>query len=379
MYARYFQRRRLLFNSKNIRTGDELRLFTVGPVACYPEVLNSMSMQMISHRSKEYREIHYDTVDRLKEFIETDNPIYLFTSTGTGFMEASVLNCVKKKMLVCINGSFGKRFADVALAHGRKIVTITPPLGEPILPEELDKSLSDNPDVEAVAITHNETSVGLINDLKALTEQARTHGKLVFVDAVSSMGGTTLKTDEWGIDICFSSSQKCFGVPPGLGIGSVSKEALGKSKGMNGKGWYYDLCVWQKYHREGRGTPMTSAIPQIAGLNAALKMIEVSGGKQWYFDLYQKRNDEIRKGIEKLGLSIFPKHGYESPTVSCVNAPLSSSGPKLYESMRGKGFELAQGYGALKEQTFRIGNMGFIRNKDIKEMLNALGEVLMSS
>jgi aspartate aminotransferase-like enzyme len=89
MYARYFQRRRLLFNSKNIRTGDELRLFTVGPVACYPEVLNSMSMQMISHRSKEYREIHYDTVDRLKEFIETDNPIYLFTSTGTGFMEAS--------------------------------------------------------------------------------------------------------------------------------------------------------------------------------------------------------------------------------------------------------------------------------------------------
>ncbi len=349
-----------------------MKLFTVGPVACYPEVLKAMSKQMISHRSEEYLKIHYDTVTKIREFIETDNPIYLFTSAGTGFMEASVLNCVKEKMLICVNGSFGKRFADVALAHGRKIVKIAPPLGEPISPEVLDETLYENSDIEAVALTHNETSVGLINNLKTLTEVVKKHGKLTFVDAVSSMGGTELKTDEWGIDICFSSSQKCFGVPPGLAIGSVSNEALEKSKKMSGKGWYYDLCIWQRYHEEGRGTPMTSAIPQINGLKSALEMIEENGGKNWYFNLYKKRNNKIIRGIEKLGLSTFPKQGYESPTVSCINAPVGSSGPEFYNKMRGQGFELAQGYGELREKTFRVGNMGFIKDEDLGDMLEAM-------
>ncbi|MBE0633065.1 alanine--glyoxylate aminotransferase family protein [Candidatus Bathyarchaeota archaeon] len=353
-----------------------MKLFTVGPVACYPEVLETMGMQMMSHRSKEYQKIHYETVEQLQKFLETDYPVFLFSSTGTGFMEAAIRNCVRKKMIVCVNGSFGERFAEVGMANGREVVSITTELGEPVQPEMIEAAIEAEPDVEAVAITHNETSTGLINDLPKLTEVCRKYDKLIFVDAVSSMGGTELKVDEWGIDICFSSSQKCFGVPPGIGIGSVSKRALDISEGMPNKGYYFDLKVWEEDHAKGRGTPVTSTIPQIAGLNTSLKMVEKMGGKQAYFNLYKKRNTAIRQGVKKLGMDTYPMKGYESPTVSCISAPEGMSGPDVYNGVRKLGFELAQGYGKLKDTTFRIGNMGWIPEEYISEMLEALGKVV---
>ena len=353
-----------------------MKLFTVGPVACYPQVLKAMGEQMYSHRSKEYTNLHYDTVERLQNFLETKNSIYLFSSTGTGFMEAAARNCVKEKLLVCVNGSFGKRFADVALANGKKAVILEPELGFPLSAEMIKEKLETDSSIEAVAITHNETSVGLLNPLKELTKVVKDYGKLIFVDAVSSMGGTDIKVDDWGIDICFSSSQKCFGVPPGLGVGSVSQRALEVSKTAMNKGWYFDLEIWEKYNKDGKGTPMTSAIPQVAGLNAAMKSIDEEGGKHSYFNIYKKRNTAIRKGIAEHSLSTYPREGYESPTVNCINAPDGVPGPDVYEAMRRKGYEIAKGYGALKDVTFRIGNMGYIEEDSIDEMLETLGNVV---
>ncbi len=355
---------------------QKLKLFTVGPVACYPEVLEAMGMQMVSHRSEEYKNLHVETVELLQRFLGTENEVFLFSSTGSGFMEASVRNCVNKKMLCCICGSFGKRYAEVATANGKQVETLKVPLGEPMLPDLLDQKLSEIPDVEAVSITHNETSVGLLNPLAKLAEVVKSHGKLLLVDAVSSMGGTEIKVDRWGLDVCFSSSQKCFGVPPGLGVGSVSADALKKSETAENKGWYFDFKVWEK-HQKKKGTPMTSVIPQIAGLNTILGMIEEKGGKEWFFDLYAERNRRIREGVQKLGLTMFPKSGYESPTVNCVNAPADVDGVAVYERMREEGFELAKGYGSVQNATFRIGNMGYIESEDIDSMLDALGSVLV--
>jgi len=352
-----------------------MKLFTVGPVACYPEVLDEMKRQMFSHRSEEYKKLHRETVEMLQSFLETKNQVFLFSSTGTGFMEASVRNCVEKKMLCCVNGSFGKRFAEVAVSNGKIAETIEPPLGEPVTPALLDENLSKCPDVEAVAITHNETSVGLINPLQELAEVVKKHGKLLFVDAVSSMGGTEIKVDEWGLDVCFAGSQKCFGVPPGLSMGSVSEETLRKSEVAENKGWYFDFKLWEEY-QETAGTPVTSVIPQIAGLNRILKLLDSWGGREKYFALYAERNRRIREGIQKLGLTLFPKKGYESPTVTCINATGNKSGLEIYQKMREKGFELAKGYGNIRNTTFRIGNMGYIKFEDIKSMLEALGEVL---
>jgi aspartate aminotransferase-like enzyme len=337
-----------------------------------------MGHQMYSHRSKEYFTLHYETIKLLQDFISTKNEIFLFSSTGTGFMEASVRNCVRKKMLCCVNGSFGERFAEVAESNGVTVERLQPPPGTPVMPSDLEEVLGKHPDLEAVAITHNETSLGLINPLEGLALTAKKHGKLVFVDAVSSMGGTEIKVDDWRIDVCFSSSQKCFGVPPGLGMGSVSNEALTLSAAAKNKGWYFDFKVWEEDQKKGRGTPVTPAIPQIAGLNTALKMIERNGGKKWYYDLYKERNQKIRRGIEKHGLSTFPKRGYESPTVNCIKTPEGVEGGIIYQKMRNKGFELAEGYGPMKKKTFRIGNMGYIEMEDIDHMLTSLGEILNS-
>lgn len=353
-----------------------MRLFTVGPVACYPQVLEAMGMQMYSHRSKEYLELHYEVVRKLQEFLGTESPVFLFSSTGSGFMEACVRNCVRERMLVCVNGSFGKRFAEVGRANGREVVVLESELGAPTLPEDLEEALEEEPEVEAVAITHNETSTGLLNDLPALTRVCRDFGVLVFVDAVSSMGGVEIRVDEWGIDVCFSSSQKCFGVPPGLGIGSVGSRALEASENMDEKGWYFDFKLWERYHERGRGTPMTSVIPQVAGLGAALGLVEEMGGPHSYYRLYKRRNQAIREGLAELGLKLFPRPGFESPTVSCVEAPPGFTGPEVYERMRGEGYELAQGYGSLRETTFRIGNMGWIPEEYIEGMLEALGRVV---
>jgi aspartate aminotransferase-like enzyme len=192
------------------------------------------------------------------------------------------------------------------------------------------------------------------------------------------MGGTEIKVDRWGLDVCFASSQKCFGVPPGLAVGSVSKEALTKSALMKNKGWYFDFKLWERYHKND-GTPMTSVIPQISGLSQILKVIEGLGGKEEFFKLYLKRSRGIREGVMRLGLSIFPQKGYESPTVSCVNTPGNLRGPEVYDRMRDKGFELAKGYGDVSESTFRIGNMGYIELNDIDLMLQSLHEVLIES
>ncbi len=353
-----------------------MKLFTVGPVACRPEVLEEMRRQMFSHRSEEYRALHKETVEGLQRFLETENQVFLFPSSGSGVMEATVRNCVERRMLCCVNGAFGKRYAEVGESNGKIVERLEVDLGKPITAKALDKKLSSIPGVEAVTITYNETSVGLLNPLPELAKVVKDRGKLLFVDAVSAMGGVNLKVDEWGIDVCFASSQKCFGIPPGLAIASVSEEALRRSERARDKGWYFDFKLYEKYQQKEWSTHMTPSIPQISGLRKELEIIEAEGGKQKRFELYSERMQKIKKGVEALGLSLFPKPGCESPTVVCVNAPKGRSGLEVYERMRGRGFELAKGYGALKERTFRIGNMGFIRLEDVDEMLRALGEIL---
>jgi aspartate aminotransferase-like enzyme len=331
---------------------------------------------MFSHRSEEYRELHRETVERLQRFLETKNQVFLFPSSGSGVMEGTVRNCVERKFLCCINGVFGKRYAQVGEANGREVVKLETELGEPTTSELLDRALRENLDVEAVAITYNETSTGLLNPLPELARVVKEHGKLLFVDAVSAMGGVELKVDDWGIDVCFSSSQKCFGIPPGLAMASFSGEALERSDKARDKGWYFDFKLYEEYQRREWSTHMTPPVPQIAALRKELEIIEREGGKSKRLELYRERSRRIKKGVENLGLDLFPKAGYESPTVTCINAPEGVSGLEIYEKMRGKGFELAKGYGPLRERTFRIGNMGYIRFEDIDQMLQALGEVL---
>jgi len=358
-----------------------LRLFTAGPVACFPEVLEVMKLQMLSHRSAEYRELHRDTVKRLAEFLETKkSTVLLIPSSGTGFMEASVRNAIPHggKVLVTIIGEFGHRYKEAVERNGRIPVVLEKPLGKPVLPEELDEALKKNPDVEAVTITYNETSTGVLNPLRELAKVAKERGKLVFVDAVSAMGAAEIKVDEWGLDFVFASSQKAFGVPPGLAMAAISEEVFERAKKIPERGLYFDLLEIREYLYGQWSTPTTPPIPQVAGLNAALRIIEKMGGKEAWLKMYAERAERIRRGVLELGLKLFAEPGYYSPTITVVYNPPGVKGPVIYEEMRKRGIEIARGYGAVKDITFRIGHMGYITDEDIKVLFETLREVLIS-
>jgi len=358
-----------------------LKLFTAGPVACFPEVLEAMRMQMVSHRSREYQEIHRDTVLRLKAFLEAEKSVVLLIpSSGTGFMEASIRNAVspRGKVLVTIIGEFGNRYREVVERNGRIPVVLEKPLGKPVLPEELDDALKKNPDVEAVTITHNETSTGVLNPLRELAKVAKERDKLVFVDAVSSMGAADIRVDEWKLDLVFTSSQKAFGIPPGLAMAAVSEEVFERAKKIPERGLYFDLLEIREFLEKQWSTPTTPPIPQIIGLNVILRVIERMGGKGVWLKMYAERAEKIRRGVLELGLQLFAEPGYYSPTITVVYNPPGVKGPVIYEEMRKHGIEIAKGYGRVKDVTFRIGHMGYITDRDIEELFKTLREVLVS-
>ncbi|MEM4557987.1 MAG: alanine--glyoxylate aminotransferase family protein [Desulfurococcaceae archaeon] len=358
-----------------------LKLFTAGPVACFPEVLEIMKVQMLSHRSAEYRSLHRDTVERLAEFLEArKSTVLLIPASGTGFMEASIRNAVspKGKVLVTIIGEFGNRYKEAVERNGRVPIVLEKPLGKPVLPEELDDALKKNPDVEAVTITYNETSTGVLNPLRELAKVAKERDKLVFVDAVSAMGAAEIKVDEWGLDLVFASSQKAFGLPPGLAMAAVSERVFEVAKKIPDRGLYFDLLEIREFLQREWSTPTTPPIPQIAALNVVLRIIERMGGKEAWLRMYEERAEKIRKGVLDLGLQLFAEPGYYSPTITVVYNPPGIRGPVIYEEMKKRGIEIARGYGKVRDITFRIGHMGYITDEDIDLLFSNLREVLIS-
>jgi aspartate aminotransferase-like enzyme len=355
------------------------KLFTAGPVACFPEVLAIMNVQMFSHRSKEYKTIHMDTVKRLTHLVDAEKgEVLLFPNSGTGIMELCIRNSIPRgeKVLVTSIGAFGSRFNQVVESNGRKSVLLEYEPGKAVHPEDLDAALHKNPDVKAVTITHNETSSGVLNPLPDLAKVVKEHEKLLFVDAVSAMGGTDIQANTWGIDVVFSSSQKAFGVPPGVALGAFSEAFLERAQNTEEKGWYFDVLKYVKYQNEKQGTPSTPPMPQIFGFNVALRILEQMGGKEKWFNMYKQRSEMIQKRITEMGLCTLAEKGYESPTITAVLTPDGVTGTQVYEAMRERNIELAKGYGTVKEKTFRIGNMGYIPFEDIEEMLENLSEVM---
>lgn len=354
-----------------------MRLFTAGPVACFPWVLEEMDRQMFSHRSPEYQEIHRETVDLLKWFLRTNDYVVLVPSSGTGLMEASIRNGVGRGgcVLVTVIGAFGERYGEVVESNGRKVKKIVFKLGEPVDPYILDRFLSENPDIEAVTITHNETSTGVLNNLEDICKVVKKYDVMLFVDAVSSMGAADIDLNRHNIDFIFSSSQKAFGVPPGLAFGAFTKRFLDKAYEIGERGWYFDIPMIVDYLEEKRSTPSTPPIPQVLGLRATLRKIRELGRGKW-FGMYGERARLIRERIYDLGLSIVAREGFESPTITAVYTPEGIRGDDVYFGLRKRGVEIAKGYGPLKETTFRIGHMGHITDEDIEVLFRELRGIL---
>jgi aspartate aminotransferase-like enzyme len=352
---------------------DFPKLFTVGPVYVRDEVRQEMSRQMFSHRSSDYVNLHSGLIPKIQKLLQTKNGVFFYGSSATGVWESAARNCVEKKALSCVNGTFSGRWADVIEANGKEVERLKKPLGQAILPEELDTALSAS-DADSVSIVHNETSSGVMNPLKELLKVCKEHDVLSMVDVVSSVGGAEVDVDKWGIDVCLFSVQKCLGVPPGLACASASQRALERSEKAKNKGYYFDMKVLQEYNKKNN-YPSTPPIPQMFALSKSLDLIFEEGLRNVW-----KRHKEVsdfvkRRCVGDLGFKLFPDPKYASQTLSCIDT-CGKSSPEILKKMKEKGYIIASGYGPLKETTFRVGNMGNVYKGDVEEMLEVLKGVL---
>jgi len=348
-----------------------------GPTPCPEQVLRALSRQMINHRGDEFKEILLRVTQRLKEFFQTKGDMLILTSSGTGGLEAAVVNTLSpgEKVLGICGGVFGERFASIAERFGADVRRLNFPWGQPADPEAIAQALDSDPGIKAVLVTHNETSTGLTNDLASIAKVVKERGKLLLVDAISSLGCIELQSDAWGCDVVVTGSQKGWMVPPGLAFVSLSQEAWEANRKAQMPRFYWDFSVAKKYLEIGQ-TPWTPAISVFYALDVSLDLI-AQEGLQNVFARHARVGRKAREGVKELGLSLFAEESHASNTVTAVNLPGGIDGRELLRKMREEhGVVLAGGQQELAGKIFRIGHLGWVQEGDIEKVLEKLRLVL---
>ncbi|MGD8822331.1 MAG: alanine--glyoxylate aminotransferase family protein [Anaerolineales bacterium] len=348
------------------------KLFIPGPTNVDSDILAAQARPMIGHRGQVFTALMATVQPMLQQVLGTQFPVFISTSSGTGLQEAAVRNTVGRRLLSCICGAFGQRWYEVALANGLPADPLEAEWGQPNTPESVAKQL-ERGDYDTLAVVHNETSTGVENPVAEIVRAARRVNPdiVVLVDAVSSAGGVEIQTDAWGLDVILTSSQKCFALPPGLAFAAVSQRALDRAGMIKNRGWYFDFLQFEKYHQRNM-TPSTPAISLIYALNAQLeKMLDegLPARFQRHLQLAQRTRDWAEANFE-----CFAAAGYRSKTVTTiVNTPAMDIGD-VNRFLAERGMVLANGYGPLKNKTFRIGHMGQTTSPELEDLLTALDE-----
>jgi len=349
------------------------KLFIPGPVEVKEDILKEMSHWMIGHRTKDYMELHSQVIPKLKKMLFTENEVYLGTHSSTGWMEAAVRNTGLKKVLSCVCGAFSKRWHQITLSCGIDADKYEVPWGHGFSPEEIDKRLSTG-EYDAITVVHNETSTGVMNKLEEIAEVMKKYPDVSFlVDAVSSMTAVKIETDKLGVDVLLAGVQKAFALPPGLAVASVSKKALEKSEKSKNKGYYFDFQVFQKYQKKNQ-TPSTPTISHIFALNKQMdKFFEE--GLENRFNRHKKMGDRVR-GWAKEHFALYAQPGFESQSLTTINNTKGISVADLNKKLAEKSMMISNGYGDIKEKTFRIAHMGDLAIEDINELLTIIDGIL---
>ncbi len=356
--------------------GSELKLFTPGPVKVPDRVLNALALPNDTHRSTFYREMHQIATEGLQKVLFTKNECLIFTSSATGIMEACVRNLIKddEKALFLSIGDFGDRWFKAGLANGKDCVKESVEWGKAITPEFAQEVLSKDK-YSVVFMQSNETSTGVYNPINEVIPIIKDYGALTCVDGTSSMCGVKAEVDKIGIDVFLASVQKCFALPPGLAVASVSEEAFKKAEQVKNRGIYFDFLELLKKHK-GNETPTTPPIPQIRGLVVQLDYILNQEGVEKRFERHTQLGKRTRIWARDMGLKMFPEKGYESNTVSTINNTFNIDIAKMVKDLVEKGYKIVNGYGSLVNKTFRIGHMGEITLGELEEMLKVLTDII---
>ena len=345
-------------------------MFIPGPVDVAPEVLEAQTKPMIPHRSAEFDAFFRGTEAKLKKIFFTETRVFQPPATGTGMQEAGIRNLVQKDVLSCVNGAFSLRWYQVAVTNGKQADRLDAEWGEVITPEMLADALKKK-SYEAVTIVHNETSTGAENPMQELAAVVHdvSPDTLILVDAVSSLGGVKIETDKWGLDFVLTSSQKCLALPPGMSFAAVSDRCLEKAETVDNRGWYFDILRLEK-HRVKNSTPMTPAMSILWALDVQLDRI-LAEGLENRFARHTAMAERVQSWSIEHGMEPLTPEGYRSKTVSTIKNLREVDIAALNQFLLTRGMRIANGYGDLKNKTFRIAHMGETTMEDVNTLLEA--------
>ncbi|MFX0091663.1 MAG: pyridoxal-phosphate-dependent aminotransferase family protein [Candidatus Hodarchaeota archaeon] len=351
------------------------RLYIPGPVEVGEDILLQQAKHLVGHRSNEFTQLYTSVIGKLVKFFETKQHVLVMTASGTIFMDMSGRNLVKNKVLACECGAFSERMGKALAGCGKEVDHFKIDWGKAFKPEMIAEKLSSN-EYDAVTVVHNETSTGVRNPIYKIGEMLKKGFPDVsyIIDSVSAMAGDLTLPDKIKSDLIFASVQKCFGLPPGLAVGVLSEKALEKAKTIPNRGFYTDLVGILDYYAKKQQTPSTPNISLLYALDYQLSnFLEETAQK--IHDRHLEMAKYTREWAKKKGFELFAEPGYESVTVTTVKNTLGKNVGELNKELAKRNMQLANGYGKLKDQTFRIGHMGNLHLGDIKELLWHIDEI----
>jgi len=336
-----------------------------------------MGRQMINHRGAEFMEIMQDTTAKLKKLFLTDNDVFILTGSGTGGLEAAVVNSLSPgdRVLAVSIGVFGDRFGNIAKTYGADVNWLKMPWGQAVDPGAVKDALDKDPAIKAVLVTHNETSTGVTNPLKEIAATVKAAGKLLLVDAISGLGSIEFPVDEWGVDVAVTGSQKSWMVPPGLVMVSLSPQAWLANAEAKMSRFYWDFGKAKKYFEKGGQTPWTPAVSVVFALSCACDIM-LAEGLPNIIARHNRLGQMTRDGVKALGLKLFADEKFASNTVTAVLGDTFDA-KKLTKIMREEyDIVLSGGQMELEGKIFRIGHLGWVQESDIVQVLEALKTAL---
>jgi len=350
-----------------------------GPTNVPNRVMRAMLAPIINHRSDDFVELYTDVVDKTQQVFQTQNDIVALSASGTGAVEAGVINLIKKddKVIIPVNGEFSNRLSQLITGQGANVVKLETPPGQNATFDQVKEAFDNNKDVKAFYVVHNETSTGtMVNYLDKVSDLTSRNDAFYVVDSVSLLGGVELPVDKWNVDVCMTGAQKALAAPPGISPISVSPKAKKYMIENPPSTMYFNLARYFKYYEESKHTPFTPALPLLYAYREALTIM-LEEGLESVYKRHKVCSDALYSGLSAIGLTPFAKEEDRSITIVALNY-LEGLQDKIFRDTLAQKFKVlvAGGFGDLKGKVFRVGCMGEVSPYHITRTISAISSTL---
>ena len=350
-----------------------------GPTNVPGRVMRAMMTHIINHRSDDFVELYTEVIEKTKQVFQTKNDVVALSCSGTGAVEASVVNLIKKddKVIIPVNGEFSSRLSQMIEWQGANVIKLETQPGQNATIDQIKEAFDNNKDVKAFYVIHNETSTGtMVNYLDKISDLTSRNDAFYVVDSVSLLGGSELPVDKWNIDVCMTGAQKAFAAPPGISPISISPKAKKYMIENPPPTMYFNLARYFKYYEESKHTPFTPALPLLYAYREALRMI-LEEGLEARFKRHKICSDALYSGLSAIGLTPFAKEEDRSISIIALNY-LEGLDDKIFRNTLAQKFRVlvAGGFGNLKGKVFRVGCMGEVNRYHVMRTISAISSTL---